>query len=311
MPRHVLPVVLLAAILPACTVNHVNTSSRPVSPKLQPLPTVFDCLRERRLALVVARRGQMNPAAPEHALGSFRNTSERGPILIEVDIARSADGVLMLMHDSTLDRTTSGQGPLSAKTYRQLRELQLKDPKGNLLDERIPTLEEALILAKRRGGVLLLKPRPGTPLADVIAVTRATKMQRQVILVAPAVAEVRAAQKAAPEMMVIGASRGATDYAALLRLANPNLLLFVGARAPDPSVLAQLDAAKVEAAVSTSGAPGERLDDRYLADGDGSEYAALAAGGAALIASDRPLEAWRALKRADRDGAICLWGDTK
>jgi glycerophosphoryl diester phosphodiesterase len=86
------------------------------------------------------------------------------------------------------------------------------------------------------------------------------------------------------------------------------MLAFTGTREPDPALIARLDAAQVEAITGTLGRPGQRLDDRYLADGNGSEYADLAARGVTLIASDQPVEAWRALKEADRDGTICLKG---
>jgi glycerophosphoryl diester phosphodiesterase len=87
------------------------------------------------------------------------------------------------------------------------------------------------------------------------------------------------------------------------------MLVFTGVGEPAPEFLARLDAARVEAITGTLGNPGERLDDRYMADGKGSEYADLAARGVALIASDRPVDAWRALKAAKRDGTPCLIGD--
>lgn len=301
---------LLATALLAsgCTVGALDTTRRAAPEMVRPLPDVFDCLRERRLALVSAHRGQKDPAAAENSLESFRNTVERGPIFIEVDIARSADGVLMLMHDQTLDRTTTGTGPLAAKTYRELRQLWLKDGKGKVLEERVPTLEEALVWAKRRGAVLQLDIKPGVPLADVVKHVRAARMEGQVILIAYSLADARAALRAAPEMMVSASGRTPAETAALLREATPRMLGFTGTQEPDPALIARMDAARVEAITGTLGRPGQRLDDRYLADGDGAEYAELAARGVTLIASDQPVEAWRALKKADRDGTICLTG---
>jgi glycerophosphoryl diester phosphodiesterase len=301
------PILAIALLSPACTVGTLETTRMP-APVMRDLGDVFDCLRERRLALVSAHRGQKEPTAAENSLESFGNTVERGPIFIEVDVARSADGVLMLMHDQTLDRTTNGTGPLAAKTYRDLRQLILKDGEGEQLNERIPTLEEALVWGKRRGAVLQLDIKPGVPLADVVKHVRQTHMEGQVILIAYSLADSRAVLKLAPEMMVSASGRTPAETAALLRMANPRMLIFTGTREPDPALIARLDAAKVEAITGTLGRPGQRLDDRYLADGNGSEYAALAERGVTLIASDQPVEAWRALKKADRDGMICLTG---
>ena len=144
--RQFLSAMLMPAllILSACAMGRVDTH-RPPAPVMRAMPDVFDCLRERRLALVSAHRGQKDPMAAENSIASFADTIERGPIFIEVDVSRSADGVLMLMHDQTLDRTTTGLGPLAGYSYQQLRRAWLKDGKGAITDERIPTLEEALV----------------------------------------------------------------------------------------------------------------------------------------------------------------------
>lgn len=304
-----LPLLLALALLASgCTVASLQTIRRPTPVMVRPLPDLFDCLRERRLALVSAHRGQKDPRAPENSLASFTDTVQRGPILIEIDIARSADGVLMLMHDQTLDRTTTGTGPLAAKTYRELRQFWLRDGEGKPTDERIPTLEEALVWARRRSAVLQLDIKPGVPLAEVVKYVRANRMEGQVILIAYNLADTRAALDLAPDIMVSASGRTPAETAALLHEANPRMLLFTGTREPDAATIAALDAAGVEAITGTLGRPGQRLDDSYLADGDGSEYAALAARGVTLVASDQPVEAWRALKQADRDGTICLTG---
>lgn len=295
-------------LLCACTVQSVG-NNRPYARVHPELSWVFDCLRTNRFALVSAHRGQKSPEAPENSLASFRDTLERGPILMEIDIARSADGVLMLLHDDTLDRTTTGSGPIAQKSYRQIRQLYLKDAAGNVVEERVPTLEEALIWAKRNGAILQLDIKRGVALEEVVAAVRQAKMQRQVILIAYSHADSVAAMRAAPEMMVSASGRNESENARLLALANPRMLAFTGVTEPSPAVIARLDAARVEAITGTLGKPGERLDDRYMADGKGREYADLAARGVTLIASDRPVDAWRALKSADRDGTPCLLGD--
>ena len=57
------------------------------------------------------------------------------------------DGVLVLMHDKTVDRTTDGKGLVKDLTFEEIRRLRLKH-KGQLTKEKIPTLEEALLFAK-------------------------------------------------------------------------------------------------------------------------------------------------------------------
>ncbi len=302
----------LAALLclSACTVGTMHRTSAP-APQPFDLAGVFDCLRENRLALVSAHRGQANPERAENALSSFAETLRKGPILIEMDIARTADGALVLLHDSTLDRTTTGSGPVAQKSFAQLRRLHLKNPQGAQLEERIPSLDEALTWARRNGAMLQLDLKRGVPLADVVAAVRRAGVEHQVIIIAYNRADTEAAMRIAPDMMVSGSGRNAAETTAIIGKANPRLIVFTGLTQPDPRLIARLDAAGLEAVVATLGKPGERLDDRYMADGKGDEYADLAARGAALIASDRPVDAWRALKDADRDGTICLKGAAK
>jgi glycerophosphoryl diester phosphodiesterase len=66
---------------------------------------------------------------------------------VEIDIRKSKDGVLVIMHDKTIDRTTNGTGKVDDFTLAELKEFKLK--LGNdITDERIPTFEEVLQLTK-------------------------------------------------------------------------------------------------------------------------------------------------------------------
>jgi glycerophosphoryl diester phosphodiesterase len=313
MRRLALLVLVLLALpmLASCTVGTMQTPGRPPPREVPDLATLFDCLRHNRLALVSAHRGQADPDAAENALSSFRETLKKGPILIELDIARTADGALVLMHDETLDRTTTGTGRVAATTFEALRRLSLKTPAGEALPERVPSLDEALVLAGRNGVILQLDLKRGVAQKDVIDAVRHARMERQVILIAYSRADAETAMKLAPGIMVSASGRTPAETAALLKRGGPRMLVFTGTSEPAPALLARLDAARVEAITGTLGRPGTRLDDRYMADGDGREYAELAARGVALIASDRPAEAWDALEDADRDGTICLTGEAK
>ncbi len=86
--------------------------------------------------------------APENTLLGVRQAIELGADGIEIDVHASRDGVPVLIHDDTVDRTTDGSGAVSQMALTQLRKLDA----GN--GERIPTLAEALDLT--RGRVLLV-----------------------------------------------------------------------------------------------------------------------------------------------------------
>jgi len=85
--------------------------------------------------------------APENTIGGILKAIELGSEAIEIDVQASADGVPVLMHDLTVDRTTNGSGAIAELSIEQLRAL---DAGG----EPLPTLAEVLDLTK--GKVLLV-----------------------------------------------------------------------------------------------------------------------------------------------------------
>ena len=99
--------------------------------------------------LVVAHRGDWRNA-PENSLQAIRNCIEMGVDIVEIDVRMTRDRRLVLMHDETLDRTTTGAGGVWDATLDELRGLRLKNGQGIPTNHRIPTLEEAMHLARGR-----------------------------------------------------------------------------------------------------------------------------------------------------------------
>lgn len=85
---------------------------------------------------------------PENSLPAIQKCIDLGVDIVEIDIRPTRDGVLVLMHDETVDRTTTGSGRLSDLTFEELSELYLRCNYGRITEHRVPTLEEALLLGK-------------------------------------------------------------------------------------------------------------------------------------------------------------------
>ncbi|MEO0647715.1 MAG: esterase-like activity of phytase family protein [Cyanobacteria bacterium J06650_10] len=100
--------------------------------------------------LVSAHRGGFATGFPENAIETFENTLTLGPALLEVDVQRTSDGEWILMHDDTLDRTTTGTGLVTETTLAEIQALNLVDNEGNVTDFKVPTLQEALTWAEGR-----------------------------------------------------------------------------------------------------------------------------------------------------------------
>ena len=107
-------------------------------------------LREYR-PLSVAHRGH-SIAFPENTMEAYRKAIELGIEMIECDVNITRDGKLVMIHDSTLDRTTSGKGRVSASTWEDVQQL---DAGGKFKPEfagvRVPSTEETLLLYKEAG----------------------------------------------------------------------------------------------------------------------------------------------------------------
>ncbi len=102
---------------------------------------------ENKEIMVVAHRGDWRHA-PENSLQAIQNCIDMGVDMVEIDIRQTKDGHLVLMHDETIDRTTKASGLVSDWVLDSLRNLYLVDGLGVETKQRIPTLEEALNLAK-------------------------------------------------------------------------------------------------------------------------------------------------------------------
>ena len=96
--------------------------------------------------MVVAHRAAWRNF-PENSLEAIRSAIKIGVDMVEVDVAKTKDGVFILMHDETVDRTTTGSGEVTDMTYDEISQLQLIDVMGKT-DYKAPLLYDALMEIK-------------------------------------------------------------------------------------------------------------------------------------------------------------------
>ncbi len=139
--KFILIITLVCALLASCTT--------------QPTQTRAERIREQLLAcdessvIVVAHRADWRNF-PENSLEAIQSAIDMGVDMLEIDVQRTKDGVLMLMHDHNLDRTTTGQGNIAETTWEEISKLSLKDHEGNVTTYKVPKLEDALLMCKDR-----------------------------------------------------------------------------------------------------------------------------------------------------------------
>ncbi len=141
------------------------------------LSAMLDCLEGQGQTLISAHRGGPSAGLPENAIETMDAMLAAVPAIMEVDVARSSDGVYFLMHDDTLDRTTTGTGTASEQTWASISALKLVDEAGWATPYSVPTLKAALEWAKGRT-VLQIDFKPSANYDDVIALIRRVRNDR-------------------------------------------------------------------------------------------------------------------------------------
>jgi glycerophosphoryl diester phosphodiesterase len=141
--------------------------------------------------------GHRGTPEDENTLRGLRDAANAGASGVEFDVWWTQDGVPVLSHDPTVDRTTTGHGPVAGMTSAQVRALRTK--RG----EPVPTLEEALrvTVERRLTAMVELKPTP-TPsqLRSLLSVIRATGAAPYVVVHSFNADAVKAVRQAAPEL---------------------------------------------------------------------------------------------------------------
>ena len=140
------------------------------------------CFRENDVSMLAAHRGGPAPGYAENSLSGLGRLSGLGFLYAEVDIREAADGTLFLLHDDTLERTTTGTGPIASLTWTDLRELRLLDPDGRTTPDTIPSLDQAAALARQTGLTLHLDLKSVTPARIVSDIHRLGLRDHSVVI---------------------------------------------------------------------------------------------------------------------------------
>ncbi len=214
-----------AASLTVLTACGVQTASEPETPTLDAwltgvdLPSFLDCAREQDVTLLQAHRAGDRPGAAENSIAASLDSFADGAVFTEIDVARSADGVLFLMHDDTLDRTTTGSGAFSDMTFDEISVLNLVDVDGQIMNETVPSLAEALRALDGVGIAQIDRKRP-TTFNEIANILEAEDAVDRAIVITYTIEDAIALHERLPEVMI---SVGLNDAEDLQRLVDAGL----------------------------------------------------------------------------------------
>lgn len=246
-----------------------------------------------RLPLLSAHRGGAARGLPENCMATFEATVRHGWSVLEIDLRTSKDGVIVLMHDTTLDRTTNGTGAVKDRTLDELRQLRLKDRQGNLTEHRIPTLDEAMRWA--RGKTILVLDKKDVPVKEAVRTIAEHRAEAYALVMAYSIKEIRECHALNPDIMmeVMLATQARFEEFDGSGVPWSNIIAFVGhTQTPDVDLCRRIRAKGASCMAGTS-----RNIDRQFLRGEATrieslreEYRAVLERGIDVIETDIPRE---------------------
>ncbi len=129
--------------------------------------------------LVVSHRGDWRNA-PENSIRAVANVMEMGVEIVEIDVQRTADAELIVMHDKTIDRTTTGKGLIKELSLDTIKQVFLKNGAGMPTQHRVPTLREMMFFVKGKP-ILVNLDKAWDDMPQVYALLKETGTVQQAI----------------------------------------------------------------------------------------------------------------------------------
>lgn len=274
-----LPALLL--FLGAC-----NPPSPTPDTELSAQAAALACYRENGFAMLAAHRGGPAPGYPENALSSLQRLADNGVLYAEIDVRRTADDVYFLLHDDTLERTTTGSGDLEGRVWSDLSSERLLDSNGELTNQTIPRLEAVFALARETGLVLNLDLKSVTP-AEIVALVDANNARNHVAIIAYTVEDAAAIHALDPGLVL-----SVPDELDALSASGVNLdasYIWLGTGALNPARDAELASRGLETSVGLF----------RREDGSATPYLEAAEAGVELLSIDNVDAAVSALGGSD------------
>lgn len=248
--------------------------------------------RSDKSPLISAHRGGGTYAGyPENCLESFGYLSRQMPVVIECDISQTKDSVLLMMHDDTFERTTTGTGKVGEQTWAYARSLFLEDHQGITTRYRIPTLDE--VLKWGNGKVIYtLDVKPNVPYKWVVEAVQKARAENYAAIITYNATQAELVHRLDRSLMISVSIRNREEYNRLHEAGIPDnrMVAFVGTREPSAELYEFLHKKKIRTILGTLG----NLDGMAEARGDAT-YQRFVDNGADILSTDRPLEAGRAL----------------
>jgi glycerophosphoryl diester phosphodiesterase len=244
-----------------------------------------------RIPMVSAHRGGPYPGYPENSIEAFEHVLNHTPAITEFDVAITKDSVLVLMHDNTLDRTTTGSGNVMDHTFMEIQELFLLDKEGDQTEFRVPTLDDALEWGRGKT-VFTVDIKREVPFEMVVEAIQKHQAHSYAAVITYNLEAAKKVHQLDPDLMLSLTIRNEEELERLEDSGIPveNWIAFTGTSERPEGFNRQLHDKGVFTILGVIG----NLDRRAEARGDVT-YLPYIKKGADILATDRPIEAAKAL----------------
>ena len=257
-------------------------------------PTVYDLKYPLTKPLISGHRGAKEYLNyPENCLETFQYLRSKIDCIIECDVAETKDGVLVMMHDRSIDRTTNGTGEIGNKTYDEIKDLQLKDFEGNLTDYKIPTFEAILKWAKESNTILSVDKKKSVALANIIDAIERQNAEPNCMMISYSLNMSKEIYDLAPELMQSVSIRNMDELRRWEKSKIPppdKTIAFTGTRQSPKVLYDEIHKYGISCIFGTLG----NIDNQAVKRGP-KIYKDLIEKGVDIIATDRPLEVGKVL----------------
>lgn len=178
--------------------------------------------------IVSGHRGGREKGFPENSIEGFENVLSKMPAFFEIDPRLTKDGIIVLMHDATLDRTTTGKGKVADYTWAELQDLYLKDNDGNPTSYKIPLLEDVIKWSK--GKTVINLDKKDVPMGMIVELIKKHKAENHVMLTVHTGVEARYYYNKFPGIMMSAFVRNDKEYKDMDMSGVPwkNMIAYVG-----------------------------------------------------------------------------------
>ncbi len=280
------------ALILATIALHAQRANYIKLDKQEDLGDYLDQLTDETEIVSAHRGGRYYPGLPENSLQVLKYTVSQTPAILEVDVSMSADSILFLLHDNSLDRTTTCKGDASEMVWKAIKNCRLVDDYGEPTKYKIPKFRKVLKWAKGKA-ILSIDVKRGVPFQLIAAEIEKYGMEDYAFVITYSRNATAAMHQINPEIMISADLPNENQLNKLLELGvNPDrLVAFTGTGSLKPDFFQKLDEMDIPVIFGTMRHFDPKLDEEGI-----DIYYEVIDSGVDIIATDKPVEAARAIR---------------